>query len=43
MPKLAPSASIAPDISDLDRDHTSSILNVLPRADGYGPHRPWTR
>lgn len=38
MPKLAPFGIYAPDISDLDRDHTSSILNVLPRADGYGPH-----
>jgi len=28
-----------PDISDLNIDSTSSILNVLPRGDGYGPFK----
>lgn len=26
-----------PDASDFNQGHTSSVLNVLPRADGYGP------
>lgn len=26
-----------PDVSDLNREYTSEIENVLPRADGYGP------
>lgn len=26
-----------PDISDMNGEHTQSVLNVLPRSDGYGP------
>lgn len=28
-----------PDVNDLDGQHTRSILNVVPRGDGYGPVR----
>lgn len=38
MPKIAPFGQYRPDISDLDASFTNALLNVLPRADGYGPH-----
>jgi len=36
MPTL-PFGEYRPDLSDLDGQHTRSILNVVPRGDGYGP------
>jgi hypothetical protein len=44
MPTL-PFASYSPDTNDLDGQTTKSLLNVIPRSDGYGPFRalePWT-
>lgn len=35
--QVVPFASWQPDVSDLNAQYTSSIENVLPRADGYGP------
>lgn len=35
--QVVPFAPFAPDISDLNGQFTSSVENVLPRADGYGP------
>lgn len=34
---LLPFGEYRPDVSDLDGVHTRSILDVLPRGDGYGP------
>jgi hypothetical protein len=34
---MVPFASFGPDVSDLNGSVTSSIENVLPRSDGYGP------
>lgn len=42
---IIPIANYQPDISDLDTNVTASILNAIPRADGYGPHpshEEWT-
>lgn len=36
MPTL-PWGEYRPDVSDIDGAHTRSVLNVLPRGDGYGP------
>lgn len=36
MPTL-PFGEYRPDLSDLDGTHTRSLLNVIPRGDGYGP------
>lgn len=38
MAKLSEFGEYRPDVSDVDRAHTGVLLNVLPRADGYGPH-----
>ena len=38
MPKMSPFGEYRPDVSDLDASYTAALLNVLPRADGYGPH-----
>lgn len=34
---VLPFAEYRPDLSDLNREYTSSVLNVVPRLDGYGP------
>jgi hypothetical protein len=34
---LIPFGEYRPDVSDFNGQHTKSILNVLPRGDGYGP------
>jgi hypothetical protein len=36
---VLPFAEYRPDLSDLNREYTSSVLNVLPRLDGYGPFK----
>jgi hypothetical protein len=38
MPTL-PFGEYRPDVNELDGQHTRSLLNVVPRADGYGPWR----
>lgn len=38
MPKMSSFGEYRPDVSDLDASYTAALLNVLPRADGYGPH-----
>jgi hypothetical protein len=37
-----PFGEYRPDLSDLDGQHTRSLLDVLPRGDGYGPIRDIT-
>jgi hypothetical protein len=37
MASVLPFSEYRPDLSDLDGQHTRSLLNVLPRGDGYGP------
>ena len=37
LPQPLPFGAYAPDLSDINTSVTSSILNVLPRADGYRP------
>lgn len=37
MADLIPFGEYRPDLNDLNTGYTSSILNVIPRADGYGP------
>lgn len=34
---VLPFPDYRPDVSDMNADYTSSVLNVLPHADGYGP------
>lgn len=34
---IAPFAEFRPDLSSINKSYTDSVLNVLPRADGYGP------
>lgn len=34
---ILPFSEYRPDISDVNGQHTTSVLNVLPRGDGYGP------
>jgi hypothetical protein len=34
---IIPFATYAPDVSDFQANSTASILNVIPRGDGYGP------
>jgi len=36
---LLPFGEYRPDLSDLDALYTSSVMNVVPRADGYGPFK----
>src|SRR5262245_3249034 len=36
-PNVVPFAEWRPDVSDLNAQYTSNVLNVLPRGDGYGP------
>jgi hypothetical protein len=38
MPTL-PFGEYRPDLSDLDGEHSRSLLNVIPQGDGYGPIR----
>lgn len=38
-PRPIPWGAWSPDLSDLNTQYTASILNVLPRADGYMPFR----
>jgi hypothetical protein len=37
MGDILPFGEYRPDLSDLNAAFTSSIMNVVPRADGYGP------
>lgn len=39
---LVPFGSYAPDVSDYEGQTTRNILNVVPRADGYGPFQGFT-
>lgn len=39
---ILPPGEYRPDVSDYEGQHTSSILNVAPRADGYGPVKDFT-
>jgi hypothetical protein len=34
---LIPWGEYRPDVSDYEGQHSKNLLNVLPRADGYGP------